>query len=287
MLVKLLDKAPVKYKLIRNLSWLQPKTMLSTNGKRKEKALSELHRTLDILCEAGRVKAENCDHVKRQYSKFCEQLVEMEDDSAFSNFDHKLECHRIDSILYQHLNNQSDLQLLWKMIQQILLLSHGQATVERGFSVKKELTVQNLQKEGLKARRHIQQAVKRAGGVTAVPITKELLSYASSAYSKYQAFLEHQKRERGQEAAAQKREAENDELQELKKKRSCLMADAEALETAANKKAEEAENKGKLTLISQSNALRKRGQEKRAAANDLEKLIAEKSAKKLKVFCFF
>lgn len=45
MLVKLLDKAPVKYKLVRNLTWLQPKIMFAA-GTAKEMALSELEQTL-------------------------------------------------------------------------------------------------------------------------------------------------------------------------------------------------------------------------------------------------
>ena len=53
------------------------------------------------------------------------------------------------------------------------------------------------------------------------------------------------------------------------------MTDAQAPEESANKKAEEAENKGVLSLIAESNALRKKSQEKQAAVEEMDKLIAK------------
>jgi hypothetical protein len=50
------------------------------------------------------------------------------------------------------------------------------------------------------------------------------------------------------------------------------------LQRSADLKAEEAEKKGKLTLIAESNALRKRSQEKRKKAEELDELIQEKSS---------
>lgn len=94
-------------------------------------------------------------------------------DDLLSKFDHKIESHRLDTVLHQRLSHQKQYDQLWLVIQQILLLSHGQATVERGFSVNKETTIVNLQKESLKARRHVIQAVSHAGGVQSVQITKD------------------------------------------------------------------------------------------------------------------
>lgn len=107
----------------------------------------------------------------------------------------------------------------------------------------------------------------------------ELLSYASSAYSKYRCHLEKLKEDKEKQVASQKRKAEDDEIAKMKIKRSRLLADASALEKSANEKAEEAEKKGKLPLIAESNALRKRSQEKRAAIEELDKALALKEKK--------
>ena len=42
---------------------------------------------------------------------------------------------------------------LWKVVAQLLLLSHGQASVERGFSVNKQMEVTNLQEDTFVAQR--------------------------------------------------------------------------------------------------------------------------------------
>ena len=39
---------------------------------------------------------------------------------------------------------KADLKELWKVVKLLLALSHGQATVERGFSSNKEVMVENL-----------------------------------------------------------------------------------------------------------------------------------------------
>ena len=51
----------------------------------------------------------------------------------FSSF--KITPHRLDSFQFEVLQNQNESQQLWITMQLILTLSHGQVTVERGFSV--------------------------------------------------------------------------------------------------------------------------------------------------------
>jgi hypothetical protein len=278
LILKVLDKAPIRYKLVQNLSWLQPKILCSTDTKVKTQANGQLNATLNIMYEAGRVRSENCDTIKTQYSRFCDQLLEKDHVDSFRNFDYKLETCRLDQLLYQYLGTNSNFQILWTMVQQILLLSHGQASVERGFSLNKTTIVENLQHQALRSRRHILQAIQDAGGsALSVPITKEMLSYASSARGKYDAYLKEQTQEKMRKEMSKKRNAEEDEILELKSKRKRLETDAKSLEESANRKAREAEDKGVLSLIAESNALRKKSQEKLAAVKDVDKLIADKT----------
>ena len=62
------------------------------------------------------------------------------------------------------------------------MLSRSQASVERGFSVNKEIEVENLHEHSLVA----QQAV---GGVLNVPITKKLLAATASSRQKCEKHL--------------------------------------------------------------------------------------------------
>ena len=71
----------------------------------------------------------------------------------------------------------------WEVCQLLLRLSHGQATVERGFSVNKEVTIENLSEQLLVAQRTIVDHVRSVGGVLNVNYSKELLLSASGARS--------------------------------------------------------------------------------------------------------
>ena len=53
---------------------------------------------------------------------------------------------------------------LWSMVRKLLLLSHGQASVERGFSINKHLIVENQQQDNLIGRRLVKDAINHAGG---------------------------------------------------------------------------------------------------------------------------
>ena len=65
---------------------------------------------------------------------------------------------------------------LWAFCQKLLLLSHGQASVERGFSVNTVVETVNMQEDALVSHRLVCDYVNMHGGVTKVPLTKELLT---------------------------------------------------------------------------------------------------------------
>lgn len=67
----------------------------------------------------------------------------------------------------------------------ILILSHGQASVERGFSVNKALEVENLKEASYISQRVIHEYIKLSGEIHNLQITKEIRIAASSARSKY------------------------------------------------------------------------------------------------------
>ena len=97
----------------------------------------------------------------------------------------------------------------------MLLLSHGQATVERGFSINRQLEVENLNDQSYEAQRIICDHVHYVGGLLNVNITKELLSSATGARHKYQAYLEDKKHDKVNMEKSQKRTAVEEEIKEL------------------------------------------------------------------------
>ena len=74
---------------------------------------------------------------------------------------------------------------LWNLSKQLLLLSHGQDSVERGFSINKEVSVESMSAQTLVAQKAIEDYFISVGSATNVPMSKELLLSASSARQRY------------------------------------------------------------------------------------------------------
>jgi len=100
---------------------------------------------------------------------------------------------------------------LWTVVKQLYLLSHGQATVECGFSVNKEMEVENMAGSTFAAKRMVCDHVHSVGGIDHVDVgNKQLLLYCASAQHKYSAYLEDQKKHRLKVVAGEMRKALSD-----------------------------------------------------------------------------
>jgi len=96
----------------------------------------------------------------------------------FSNLN--LSTDRLDELFSTHMNTEP-YQRLFKVVPLLLVLSRGQASVERGFSVNKELEVENLSNQSHVAQRLVCDHVKAVDGILNVPITQALLTSCASA----------------------------------------------------------------------------------------------------------
>ncbi|KAH9362028.1 hypothetical protein HPB48_014967 [Haemaphysalis longicornis] len=88
---------------------------------------------------------------------------------------------RLDEFYADLLMFNSTYSELWSIVKLLLVLSHGQATVERGFSVNRQVCVENLKELSYVSQRVVCDAVEKAGGVLQIPITKELRIAVSAA----------------------------------------------------------------------------------------------------------
>ena len=79
-----------------------------------------------------------------------------------------------------------------KVLKIVLTLSHGQAEVERGFSLNKEVSVENLLEGNLMARRLLCQFINRKK-VSCIVVSKEMLVSCGRAWQKYSKAMELKK----------------------------------------------------------------------------------------------
>ena len=100
------------------------------------------------------------------------------------------DCH-VDVFLQKHLGSDMKYRkLLDVVVEKLLLLSHGQATVERGFSVNREVETVNMHEETMVAQHLICDHIYSVGGVLNVALSKELHASASASRQRYALHLE-------------------------------------------------------------------------------------------------
>ena len=249
---KLLEKSPIQYVLTRKLTCLDPRKMINKSScKQKMKDL------LECLVEVRRVDESECDEIVREY---CDFVDEYGTSPEFKNFD---PSHgRLDILLYERMSKTKKFAKLWNVCRILLLLSHGQAAVERGFSVNRQIEVENMNAETYSAQRIICDHVSSVGGLNNVVMSKGMMTSVAAARQRYMMSLDDKKREKSKETIGEKRKNIMDEIENLKKKKIQLEVDSVSMQKDADDLAMKAESSAKLTLIAKSNALRRSSKEK-------------------------
>lgn len=179
----LLEKGPLQYSLVRSLKCLIPNLMTTD----PESCHKNFKLCLNTLSDAGRINIKDCDTALWQFKDFISGVAKVNSD--FLKFN---ESKRLDELFYQFLNENKSYTILWDVVKQLLLLSHGQASVERGFSINKELLLENLKEKSVVAQRVIHDHISFEGGIRNVVFSKSLLS-VRSARQKYMLYLDDQK----------------------------------------------------------------------------------------------
>ena len=109
---------------------------------------------------------------------------------------------------------------MWKVCKVIIILSHGQSDIEKGFSINKEMLVDNMKQSSLVSQRlifdHMSAEKTELADFT---ITKDLLNSCRGASGKYKRALDENKKEKVQSERASKRTLIQEEIMEVKKGR--------------------------------------------------------------------
>lgn len=239
-------------------------------ASKPEDCKSRFSRLLSSLVNCKRLQESTCDRLIKQYDAFILEVVQP-NQRQFKEFDPKT-C-RLDEFLRTHMvKEDKTFELLWGVIKLLLILSHGQAAVERGFSINKGLLVDNMSENSICAQRVIHDYVQSCGGLQNVQFTKEIISAAQSGRVKYNQYLEQKKREQVETEGARKRKLCLDKIHELESKRTCLEQDIDSLCYSADKLADLAEKKGNMLELTKSNSFRRAAKSKKS---ELDVLNAE------------
>ena len=183
------EKSPANFKLTRNLSCLDPLVIVNDSLKQANKA--KFQKVLYSLIEAGTLDQSDADIASDEYETLVQQAQVSEQFRGFGSKDED----RLDSLYYSFLKGKRCYQHLWPVIGRLLVLSHGQATVERGFSTNKQVMEYNQSEGALKARRVIKDHLNHVGGTLNVVLDDELRKAVNSARNKYRTADAEKKKE--------------------------------------------------------------------------------------------
>ena len=254
ILKKLVLKCPLSYSLVRNMVALDPREMATNPNSCREK----FKKIQTVPVNSNKVRDENCDNVLQQYSNFLDR-VPVIGSEIFSSFNPNV--HRVDEFFSTYMSGENYVAL-FDIVKILLVFSHGQSSVERGFSVNKEIEVENLHEHSLVAQRIICDHLRVVGGVLNVPITKKLLAAAASSRQKYEKHLQDQRDKKKTDEEQRKIKHALDEIEELKEKKKRMKLDVDSLLKSADDLSFKAEVTGQLTFVTKSNALREAAKEK-------------------------
>ena len=271
---KLIDRCPLKYPLVQYLSSLNPKKLISSGTD----ATDKFEKILQILLNGGWRSAEECDQLLSLYKTFS---VEMKQEHAAEFNDFTPDSERLDVFLGKYMQDDKFIKL-WAVFKLLLTISHGQASVERGYSVNKDLLIENMQEKTIVAMRTVYDSVSAMNvHFTDMQLTPKLKQHVKSARMRYNQYLEDTKKAREDEQKDKKRNTVTESIHETEKKKKKVECSMEVLCKEADELAKEAEKKHDFTLLTKSNAFRSKVSEK---AEELSKLENELKVLKTKLF---
>lgn len=186
VVTKLLDKSPLKYRLVKGLTSLNPHIIYqqpSLGQTRMEYVLEALH-------EANRITENVADRAKAQYISLCCESKEALETKFKEYISISDDSMGLDIFFADILAENKQYSELWQVIKLCLILSHGNAAVESGFSINKSMLVENMHEESIIAQRQVYDSILYYGGVRCVPINHRMLLSVRCAHKKYQDYLE-------------------------------------------------------------------------------------------------
>ena len=209
------------------------------------------------------LNAADCDCILKEYKSLISE-IRLEHKERFSEFN--LKSDRLDSLFYDLIGVNPKYKTLWNIVKMIFTLSHGQSSIERGFSINKNVSKTNMKEDTIIAERIIYDGVmnelKREGcdDISKINVDKEMLKYCSRANSSYKAYQLKNKEDNKKSAVETKKVKIREELESEKNKKKYVKLYERHLKNADDL-ALKAQVEEKLALLKESNESRKRSLE--------------------------
>jgi len=230
LIQKTVERSPLKYKATRAISCISPSLILY-NRTTSEARMTDL---LQMLHDLGRITSTEADDAKAKFCELCAS-AKSKHKEQFDSFNK--EEQNLDNFYSKIFAGDEKQVPLWKVVKMVLILSHGNAAVESGFSVNKAILVENMEEETIVAQRIVFDAIRVTGmDVTKIDISKKMIGYVRQSHSAYQSAKQLKKEKQVAEekhaSEERKRKATIASLQQQKKQKLAeLKAEAAAIDS--------------------------------------------------------
>ena len=148
------------------------------------------------------------DNAKLQFCSLS-SAVRVKLNERFENFSEN--DSRLDDFYYDVIGQDKSYKDPCFFIKIVFIFSHGQASVESGFSINSSIIVENLHEESLVAQRLVYDSVNSLGGIKkidTIPINKEMLKSVKDSNSRnYKIALDKRKEADNRENVYPERES--------------------------------------------------------------------------------
>ncbi|CAH0549771.1 unnamed protein product [Brassicogethes aeneus] len=222
---KLFDRSPLKYPLTQAITCINPDIVEIGGEKRLKKAL-------EIFVEKNLLIPSMAESVTREYSRFIRISTVKNEMKNYSRKE-----TRLDHLWMKILGSMDEFQNLKIFVKMILILSHGNAAVERGFSVNKECLVENQKEASLIAQRHVYDAVMERGGILKTEVNQSMVHAFQNSHSRYTEMLKEQRQRKETEIVQEEKKRQiSREVRELEKEKVSLDSKRDMIVEEINEK---------------------------------------------------
>ena len=276
MLEKLKECCPLEFVVLRAPRFMKPENMINC---KKEELIKVLKMLLKHFMELQLLSAHDCDIVVSQFSKMLESELKSQN-IKFVEFDPAK--HRLDHFYFRTIDISKYEKLAFVM-QLIFTLSHGQATVERGFSIDNSVSDTNMKPETTISKRIIRDhMLAHSVKPHTIEMSSALVKSVKAAYSRYVQKMEDEKKKKQYDAKEIQKLHITEDLNKVKQKKETLEKSVsdfkqeimECMDLAAGKK-------DNISIILKARTLKRASSEMSEEIKTLEvKDLEEKREKK-------
>ena len=277
MLTKLFERSPMTSILLKSASIFDPMILHDLS---KEKILSKWKMLLKCLIDLGVLSRQRCDEATLQFNQFYSEIMNkyQKDFEEFSQ-----ESCRLDEF-YFHKIGVAKYQDVAFVIRLLLTLSHGQAAVERGFSHNNALLKVNMNPETVISKRVIKDHMLAHNlKPYSIDISPAMVKSFKAAHSKYQLYLEEEKKKKISNELENKAMYLSNDIQKLKVQVENMKKAISRMNDEAFDCMEKAEKKGDMSYVLMGNRLKRDSDKMKGDKDKLERDINELELKRKKL----